>query len=222
MNHRRFADRGDAGRMLAAELAVLHLRNPLVLAIPRGGIETAAPIAERLGAELDVVLARKLRSPDQPELAIGAISETGQVHLDPTLVAVTGATKVYVEEERARQRGEIERRRELFRRARPPASMAGRTVILTDDGVATGSTMIAAARTVRAAGPAELIIAVPVAASERLSSLRPLCDRLICLIAAPDFMAVGQFYDRFEEVVDARVVELLSLHASRPYPVRHA
>lgn len=208
--------------MLAAELAALHLRNPLVLAIPRGGIETAAPIAERLGAELDVVLARKLRSPDQPELAIGAISETGQVHLDPALVAVTGATKVYVEEERARQRGEIERRRELFRRARPPASMAGRTVILTDDGVATGSTMIAAARTVRAAGPAELIIAVPVAASERLSSLRPLCDRLICLIAAPDFMAVGQFYDRFEEVVDARVVELLSLHASRPYPVRHA
>lgn len=222
MNHRRFADRGEAGRMLAAELAALHLRNPLVLAIPRGGIETAAPIAERLGAELDVVLARKLRSPDQPELAIGAISETGQVHLDPALVAVTGATKVYVEEERARQRGEIERRRELFRRARPPASMAGRTVILTDDGVATGSTMIAAARTVRAAGPAELIIAVPVAASERLSSLRPLCDRLICLIAAPDFMAVGQFYDRFEEVVDARVVELLSLHASRPYPVRHA
>jgi len=208
--------------MLAAELAALHLRNPLVLAIPRGGIETAAPIAERLGAELDVVLARKLRSPDQPELAIGAISETGLVHLDPALPAVTGATKVYVEEERARQRGEIERRRELFRRVRPPASMAGRTVILTDDGVATGSTMIAAARTVRAAGPAELIIAVPVAASERLSSLRPLCDRLICLIAAPDFMAVGQFYDRFEEVVDARVVELLSLHASRPYPVRHA
>ena len=208
--------------MLAAELAALHLRNPLVLAIPRGGIETAAPIAERLGAELDVVLARKLRSPDQPELAIGAISETGQVHLDPALVAVTGATKVYVEEERARQRGEIERRRELFRRARPPASMAGRTVILTDDGVATGSTMIAAARTVRAAGPAELIIAVPVAASERLSSLRPLCDRLICLIAAPDFMAVGQFYDRFEEVVDARVVELLSLHASRQHPLRHA
>ena len=221
MNHRRFADRFEAGRMLASELAGLHLTNPLVLAIPRGGIETAAPIAERLGAELDVVLARKLRSPDQPELAIGAVSESGHVHLDPALVAVTGATKVYLDEERARQQAEIERRRELFRRARPPARVAGRTVILTDDGVATGSTMIAAARSVRAAGPSELIIAVPVAASERLSSLRPLCDRLICLIAATDFIAVGQFYDRFEEVVDDRVVELLRRHASRPHPARH-
>jgi hypothetical protein len=221
MNHRRFADRVEAGRMLAAELAALHLTNPLVLAIPRGGIETAAPIAERLGAELDVTLARKLRSPDQPELAIGAISESGQVHLDSALMAVTGATKVYVEEERARQQAEIERRREMFRRVRAPASMAGRTVILTDDGVATGSTMIAAARSVRAAGPLELIIAVPVAASERLPSLRPLCDRLVCLVAAPDFMAVSQFYERFDEVMDERVVELLRLHASRPHSTRH-
>ncbi len=215
MNGRRFADREDGGRALAAEVAALHLTDPLVLAIPRGGIETAAPIAERLGAELDVVLSRKLRSPDQPELAIGSVSEGGQVHLDPALVALTGATKVYVEEERARQQAEIERRRELFRRARPPATIAGRTVILTDDGIATGSTMIAAARSVRAAGPLELIIAVPVAAAERVPALRPLCDRLICLAAPSDFVAVGQFYDRFDEVVDDRVVQLLRLHASK-------
>lgn len=214
MTARRFADRTDGGRALAAELAALHLTDPLVLAIPRGGIETAAPIAERLGAELDVVLSRKLRSPDQPELAIGAISESGQVHLDAALVEVTGATKVYVDEERARQHEEIERRRELFRRTRPPASIAGRSVILTDDGIATGSTMIAAARTVRAAGPLELIIAVPVAAAERVSVLRPLCDRLICLNAATDFTAVGQWYDRFDEVTDERVTQVLGLHAS--------
>jgi len=205
--------------MLASQLASLHLTNPVVLAIPRGGIETAAPIAERLDAELDVVLSRKLRSPDQPELAIGAVSESGEVHLDPSLVTLTGATKVYVEEERARQEAEIERRRELFRTARPPASLAGRTVILTDDGVATGSTMIAAARTVRAANPLELIIAVPVAAAERLSALRPLCDRLICLSAPTDFTAVGPCYERFEEVTDDRVLEALRMHAARR-PVR--
>jgi predicted phosphoribosyltransferase len=205
--------------MLASQLASLYLTNPVVLAIPRGGIETAAPIAERLDAELDVVLSRKLRSPDQPELAIGAVSESGEVHLDPSLVTLTGATKVYVEEERARQEAEIERRRELFRTARPPASLAGRTVILTDDGVATGSTMIAAARTVRAANPLELIIAVPVAAAERLSALRPLCDRLICLNAPTDFTAVGPCYERFEEVTDDRVLEALRMHAARR-PVR--
>ena len=205
--------------MLASQLASLYLTNPVVLAIPRGGIETAAPIAERLDAELDVVLSRKLRSPDQPELAIGAVSESGEVHLDPSLVTLTGATKVYVEEERARQEAEIERRRELFRTARPPASLAGRTVILTDDGVVTGSTMIAAARTVRAANPLELIIAVPVAAAERLSALRPLCDRLICLNAPTDFTAVGPCYERFEEVTDDRVLEALRMHAARR-PVR--
>lgn len=207
-----FNDREHAGWMLVERLrekGTIGTEKPLVLAIPRGGIEVGAVLARGLGAELDVVLSRKLRSPHQPELALGAVSETGEVYLNHFASAMTDAGDTYVEAERKRQMAEIERRKAMFRAVRPQAPIKDRTVIVTDDGIATGATMIAALRTVRAAGAREIIVALPVGAPDRIDAIRPLCDRVECLIEPADFWAVGQFYRNFEQVSDERVVELL-------------
>jgi putative phosphoribosyl transferase len=209
MNHRTFADREEAGWMLVERLRDERLERPLVLAIPRGGVEIGAVLARGLGAELDVVLSRKLRAPHQPELALGAVAENGEVHLNHFAAAMTDVGDVFIERERQRQLGEIARRRELYRAVRPRAEIAGRTVIVTDDGIATGATMIAALHTVRAAGAREVIVAVPVGAPDRIDALRPLCDRVICLQEPAWFWAIGQFYRDFAQVPDERVVELL-------------
>lgn len=205
----RFRDRADAGRQLGERLKGRTLRDPLVLAIPRGGVATGLALARELGAELDVVLSRKLRAPFQPEYAIGAISEDGQVTLNPDAAYLSNASKKYLEEEKRHQLGEISRRRKLFRAVRPAAPIAGRSVIVTDDGIATGSTMIAALQAVRAREPHELIMAVPVAPPERLEQMRRLCDEAICLLAPDDFYAVGQFYEEFDTVEDEEVVRML-------------
>ena len=204
----RFRDRADAGERLGERLKGRELRAPLVLAIPRGGVTTGLALARGLNAELDVVLARKLRAPFQPEYALGAIAEDGQVTLNPDAVA-TGTSEKYMEEERRHQLGEIARRKKLFRATRPAAPIAGRSVIVTDDGIATGSTMIAALQSVRAQRPPELIMAVPVAPPERLERMRRLCDDVVCLLAPEDFSAVGQFYDEFDPVADTEVVRML-------------
>jgi predicted phosphoribosyltransferase len=209
MNTVTFADREEAGWMLVERLRGESLEKPLVLAIPRGGVEVGAALARGLGAELDVVLSRKLRAPHQPELALGAVSESGEVYLNHFASAMTDAGDAYVEAERQRQMAEIGRRRALVRAVRPPAAIAGRTVILTDDGIATGATMIAALHTVRAAGAREIIVAVPVAAPDRIDAIRPLCDRVVCLQEPEAFWAIGQFYRDFEQVEDERVLELL-------------
>jgi len=214
MNEITFSDRTEAGWRLVERLRGETLRDPLVLAIPRGGVEVGAALARGLGAELDVVLSRKLRAPHQPELALGAVAEDGTVHLNHFAAAMTDAGDAWIEAERRRQVAEIERRSGIFRRIRPKAPIAGRTVILTDDGIATGATMIAALHSVRAAGAAEIIVAVPVASSERLAAIRGLCDRVICLIEPEVFWAVGQFYRQFEQVDDERVVELLRQYGS--------
>lgn len=208
-----FTDREQAGWMLVERLRAHgtghDTEKPIVLAIPRGGVEVGAAIARGLGTELDIVLSRKLRAPHQPELALGAVSETGDVYLNHFASAVSDAGDAYIEAERLRQLEEIAKRRALFRAVRPQADVKGRTVIVTDDGLATGATMIAALRTVRAAGAAEIIVAVPVAAPDRLDAIRPLCDRIECLVEPADFWAVGQFYRRFDQVSDERVCELL-------------
>lgn len=217
MNHRIFTDREEAGWMLVERLRAEGVggpvrgetEKPLVLAIPRGGVEVGAVLARGLGAEFDVVLARKLRAPHQPELALGAVSETGEVYFNQFATAMSEAGEAYVEAERKRQLGEIARRREMYRAVRPQAPVAGRTVILTDDGVATGATMIAALNTVKAGGAKWIVVAVPVGAPERLDAIRPLCDRLVCLEEPQAFWAIGQFYRDFSQVEDARVVELL-------------
>jgi putative phosphoribosyl transferase len=204
-----FNDRDEAGTLLVERLRGSDTEKPLVLAIPRGGIEVGAAIARGLGCDLDVVLSRKLRAPHQPELAIGAVSESGAVYLNRFATAMTDAGQAYVEAERKKQLEEIDRRRKMFRAVRPQADVRGRTVILTDDGIATGATMIAALKTVRAAGAKQVIVAVPVGSPDRIDALRPLCDRVECLLEPAEFWAVGQFYRHFEQVSDERVVELL-------------
>ena len=209
MNHRIFADREEAGWMLVERLRGESLEKPLVLAIPRGGVEIGAVLARGLGAELDVVLSRKLRAPHQPELALGAVSENGEVYLNHFASAMTDAGDAYIEAERQRQLTEIGRRKTMFRAVRPQAPIAGRAVILTDDGIATGATMIAALHWVRNAGAKEIVVAVPVGSPDRLDAIRPLCDRRVCLEEPEAFWAIGQFYRDFEQVEDSRVVELL-------------
>jgi putative phosphoribosyl transferase len=213
-----FQDRADAGRQLAERLKGLSRHSPLVLAVPRGGIEVAVPIAEALHADLDVVLTRKLRSPTQPELALGAISETGEVHLNNNGRHITEAGRAWIEKEKAQQRTEIERFRQLVRSVRPLAGLADRTVIVVDDGVATGSTLLAALRTARASNPRELVAAVPVGPKDRLAEIRSLADHVVCLKEPEVFWAVGQFYRRFEQVNDERVLQLLREHAQAGHP----
>ena len=214
IDHGIFGDREEAGWMLVERLRGTPLVRPLVLAIPRGGIEVGAALARGLGAELDVVLSRKLRAPHQPELALGAVSEHGEVYLNHFASAMTDVGDAYIEAERRRQLAEIDRRRGLYRAVRPPATIAGRSVILTDDGIATGATMIASLRTVRAAAAKEILVAVPVAAPDRLDAIRPLCDRIECLLEPDSFWAIGQFYRNFEQVEDERVVEILRTHGT--------
>lgn len=202
-----FRNREDAASRLAAILRGRKFANPLVLAIPHGGVVIGAVLARELGAELDVVLARKLRAPDQPELAIGAISENGSVYLDDD--AAEAVTDEYFHQEQAHQMAIIAERRRRLRRARPEALVTGRSVIITDDGIATGSTMMSILQTVRAHDPAELIVAIPVAPADRIHDLEKQCDEVVCLLPAPHFWAVGQFYQDFPTVEDEQVLKIL-------------
>ncbi|MCC9628888.1 hypothetical protein LOC68_10800 [Blastopirellula sp. JC732] len=187
----------------------LSLRDPLVLGIPRGGVVTGAELAKTIGADFDVVLAHKLRCPWNPEFAIGAVGEDGQPMVDRAVVRRLNVSDEDLQRECQQQVEEINRRKRLFRGVRPPAEIAGRSVIVTDDGVATGSTMLAALQVVRQRGPAELIVAVPVAPQDCLPAIRGKCDRLVCLQAATEFYAVGEFYRWFEPTTDEEVVEIL-------------
>ncbi|NMG76958.1 phosphoribosyltransferase [Aromatoleum diolicum] len=204
-----FRDREDAAQQLAQRLKGREFKDPLVLAIPRGGVVTGAVLARELGAELDVVLARKLRAPYQPELAIGAIGEDGEEYLADFATGVMGFNEEYLEHERAHQIAEIERRKQRFRALRPPAEVSGRSVIVTDDGIATGATMLAALHVIRAKQPHELIVAVPIAPPETIATLRHHCDALECLVA-PAFMGgISAYYADFEQVEDEAALSLL-------------
>jgi predicted phosphoribosyltransferase len=216
-----FIDREDAGRQLAWRLKGRALDDPLVLAIPRGGVVIGAVLAEELDADLDVVLSRKLRAPGNPEVAIGAVGEDGQVYLEPHAQTLFGSLDDYLVQERDHQMAEIARRQALFRDRYPAAPIRGRSVIVTDDGIATGSTMIAALRVARQHEPRELIVAVPVAPPERLKEVQRCCDDLICLLTPAEFWAVGQFYEDFRQVADDQVIEVLRCFAARcPFPAR--
>ena len=185
------------------------LIRPLVLGIPRGGVVIGAVLAREIGAELDVVLSRKLRAPFQPELAMGAVSEDGSVYLNEDVLRHDPDLRGHIESERQRELDEIARRAALLRQVKPAADVAGRTVIVTDDGLATGSTMIAALRTLRPRQPHELIAAVPVAPAQTLAEIRGLCDGAVCVLIPGEFWAIGQFYEDFEAVDDAAVLAVL-------------
>ena len=204
----RFRDRADAAGKLAAALHACRGKNPLVLAIPRGAVPMGRVLAAELGGELDLVLVRKLRAPDSPELAVGAIDESGWTYVADYARSV-GADEAYLGEEKRRQLETLRRRRAQYTPQRAPHDAAGRIAIVVDDGLATGATMIAALHAVRARKPARLVCAVPVAAPESLEKVRPYADEVVCLATPREFHAVSQFYDAFPQVEDEDVVKLL-------------
>jgi predicted phosphoribosyltransferase len=215
-----FADRIEAAERLADALRHYRDRHPLILAIPRGAVPMGALLARRLRGELDVVMVRKLRAPGSPEFAVGAIDEAGWTYVAPHALDV-GATSGYLEEETQGQLLEIRRRRALYTPGRAATDAAGRTVIVVDDGLATGATMIAALHAVRQRQPARLVCAVPVASPDSLELVRPYADEVVCLAAPGYFAAVGQFYRSFPQVEDAEVVALLT-EAARLAARQHA
>lgn len=204
----RFLDRNDAAMRLVEKLQPYRGKHPLVLAIPRGAVPMAKTLAAGLAGEVDVVLVRKLRAPGNPELAIGSIDESGWVYLAD--YACSMADEAHIEREKQIQLEVMRNRRAQYTPVRPPLNPAGRVVIVVDDGLATGSTMIAALHAIRAKNPQKLICAVPVAPPDTLEKVAPFADEMVCLYAPEMFYAVGQFYMDFPQVSDEQVMELLS------------
>lgn len=209
-----FRDREQAGEALADELTRRSIRGPVVvLGIPRGGVPVAACVADALRAPLGVVVARKLGAPWQPELAIGAVASDGTVFVDKETAELVGADDEYIESERERQSREARYRESKFNGART-GPLEGKTVIVVDDGIATGSTMIAAVRSLKARGAMEVVVAVPVGPPDTIERLRREADTVICLREEPDFFAVGQFYEYFPQVDDEDVRSVLDASRS--------
>jgi putative phosphoribosyl transferase len=206
-----FADRVEAGRRLASALAPFISKDAIVLAIPRGGVVVAFEVAHALGIPLDMIIPRKIGAPDNPELAIGAMTEDGPIILDDRLVSYLKVTENYIKEESERQRLEIERRLRLYRGKTPYPSLKDREVIIVDDGIATGSTMKAALTSVRKRGAKTVTIAVPVGPPSTIKELKKEADRVVCLHTPESFYAIGQFYELFAQTNDDEVIKLFKL-----------
>jgi predicted phosphoribosyltransferase len=204
-----FADRADAGERLAEALAEHVGTGCVILGIPRGGVIVGEVVARELGAALDVVVPRKIGAPMNPELGLGAVAPGVRV-LDPELIGMLHVSDEYIEREIAAQEREIERRLHAYREGRPPVDVQGKTVVVVDDGVATGGTAIAALRWARAQGAAKVVLAVPVAPAGAMARLAREADEVVVLATPEPFFAVGEWYRRFEQTSDEEVVAALS------------
>ncbi len=212
-----FRNRKDAGQQLASALLRFGSENPVVLALPRGGVPVGYEVAVALDAPLDVIVVRKLGAPGQPELGIGAVVD-GDHHLsvlNDDVMSLLNVSADYLNHEVALQLREIARREELYRGGHPPEEVRGRTVIVVDDGIATGGSMRAALRGIRRGQPRRLVLAVPVAPPDTIESLRPEVDDVVCLSTPPMFHAVGQFYRDFSQTTDEEVIRLLEAARQR-------
>ncbi len=215
--HIKFRDRRDAGTRLGEALEEAYGgKGVVVLGIPRGGVPVAAEVAQRLDSELDVIVARKLGAPISRELAIGAVTANGGRFLNEALIGELHVPQAYLTRVTAEEMAEARRREACFRGPRPMALLAGRVVIVVDDGLATGATMRAAVRSVRTQHPAKIVVAVPVGAPEACAALREEADEVVCLLEPEALRAVGLHYEHFEPTEDAEVQEILERwHAER-------
>jgi putative phosphoribosyl transferase len=208
----RFKNRRDAGRQLAALLRqkAPNLREPLVLALPRGGVAVGYELAKALGCPLDLVLVRKLGAPHNPECAFGAIASGGLRVLKPEIVALLGLSEAEINQVVEREQHELHRREALYRRGRPPVEIAKRNIVIVDDGLATGATMQAALELLRRKQPASLTVAVPIAPQSTCVELRAYADLVLCLETPDPFYGVGQGYEDFRQCSDAEVLGFLN------------
>jgi putative phosphoribosyl transferase len=204
-----FYDRTDAGRRLA-KLLKRRIQGPcIVLAIPRGGVVVGYEVAKELGCPLDVVISRKVGAPAQPELAVGAVAEDGVVFVDEEIAGLVGVSRDYVERRAREELRELRRRAEEYRGGREMPDLSGKTVILVDDGLATGLTMMAAVHMARNKGAEKVVVAVPVSPPETVAKLRRHADEVICLETPTNFYAIGQFYERFDQLTDEETNSIL-------------
>ena len=206
-----FIDRVEAGRLLGRRLAALRLLDPVVLALPRGGVPVAAEVARALHAPLDLLMVRKIGAPGQPELAVAAVvdGDPAEIVIDEQSLRLCGADRAYVDAEAARELKEIERRRALYLRGRAPVPLAGKSVVVVDDGIATGTTVRAALKALQRSKAARLVLAVPVAPADTVAQLRAEVDDLVCLSQPEFFYAVGAHYRDFHQIEDNEVIALL-------------
>ena len=218
----RFADRADAGRRLAESLRFLAGQDVVVVGLPRGGVPVAFEVARALGAPLDVIVVRKLGVPFQPELGMGAVGEGGVRIVDREIVRRAGVSERELSTVEQRERVEVACRASRFRGDKTPVPLTGRTVIVVDDGMATGSTARAACHVARAQGATRVVVAVPVGPEDTERRMRADADEIICLYKPVDFFAVGQFYDSFDQTIDREVVELLRRASERAAAVSAA
>lgn len=205
-----FVDRRDAGRRLAAELSALGPKRPIVVALPRGGVPVAYEVALALGAPLEILAVRKLGAPGNPEFAVGAIAEDGTAVVNAAVARRVGMSRRALDATIEREAGELARRIEHYRAGRPPLAVEGRTVIVVDDGIATGLTDLVAVRALRARGAARVVVAVPVGPPDSVAMIGREADDVVCLETPNDLVGVGRWYHDFSPVADEEVVELLA------------
>jgi len=208
-NTMRFLDREEAGRQLGQLLVGYRHQNPLILGLPRGGVPVASEVAAALGAPLDVWVVRKVGAPGHQEFGLGAVAEGGRVYLNPETLRDLGLTETDLAGQVRQKQEEVAQRVRLFRGDSPPPDVKDRTVILVDDGIATGGTVRAAIQSLRGASPGRIVLAVPVAASQALEELSPLVDEVVCVHSTPELYAIGAWYDDFEQLADGEVARLL-------------
>jgi predicted phosphoribosyltransferase len=207
-----FRDRVEAGRKLGTALKALKMSDVIVLGIPRGGVVVADEVAKALGAPLDIIVTRKIAAPGEPEYALGAVTQDGEVIVDRQVCESLGVSKDYLDAETARKREEVKERMHKFRGDAPFPSLEGKVVVIVDDGIATGSSVGAAVMYLKKRKPKELIVAVPVAPRDAVETLSDDVNRVVCLETPGPFFAIGEFYGNFEQVEDDEVRQILDWH----------